>query len=138
VIRYAFLRRADRALALRLSEMYRAAGWWRRGDTPLLAGRIVRGSRRFLVVRDGRRIVGMGRALSDGASDAYIQDVFVEKTHRGRGIGAEIVRRLVLRLKADRLGWIGLIAAEGTYPFYEGLGFRRMKGCDPMLLKGSV
>jgi len=136
-LRYAFIRRPDRALVLRLEEMYRAAGWWRPKDTPALLRRIVRGSRRFLVVFEGGRAVGMGRALGDGANDAYIQDVFVDEALRGRGIGAQIVRRLVRRLKADGAGWIGLIAAEGTRPFYEKLGFRRMKGCDPMLLQGS-
>jgi len=90
------------------------------------------GSHCFLVARSGGRLVGMGRAISDRVSDGYIQDVFVRPSLRGRGVGAELVRRLALRLRIDGLGWIGLIAADGTWPFYAGLGFRKMRRHDPM------
>ena len=74
----------------------------------------------------------MGRAISDRTNDGYIQDVFVRQGLRGRGVGAEIVRRLALRLRIDGLGWIGLIAADGAWPFYAKLGFARMARHDPM------
>ncbi len=45
---------------------------------------------------------------SDGASDAYIQDVVVRRDLRGRGIGAEIVRRLTARCRRRGLDWVGL------------------------------
>ena len=67
----------------------------------------------------------MGRAISDRTNDGYIQDVFVSPDLRGRGVGAELVRRLALRLRIDGLGWIGLIAADGSWPFYAKLGFGR-------------
>lgn len=116
--------------------MYRAAGWWGRRDTPALLRRLVLGSQRFLVARDRGRVVGMGRAIGDRAGDAYIQDVFVDEDFRGRGIGAQIVRRLARRLRADGFRWIALIAAPGTRRFYESLGFGRMRRFDPMLSKG--
>ncbi|MEI8190947.1 MAG: GNAT family N-acetyltransferase [candidate division NC10 bacterium] len=133
--RYARVRRLDGRLVGRLVELYRAAGWWYRGDTPAMLRRLVCGSHCFLVVKDRGRVIGMGRAISDRASDAYIQDIFVEEAYRGRGIGAEIVRRLARELAADKVRWIGLIAVPGSRSFYEKLGFSLMRRFEPMLLK---
>ncbi len=116
-------------------ELYRAGGWWReepawRAAVPAM----VAGSFCFLLARAaGGRVVGMGRVISDGASDAYIQDVVVLPQFRGRGIGREIVRRLAERCAAAGITWIGLVAEPGTQAFYEPLGFRALAGHVPML-----
>ncbi len=114
--------------------LYVAGGWWEekpgeREGIPAL----IRGSFRFLLAVDADAgIVGMGRALSDGVSDAYIQDVIVVPEFRGRGIGARIVQRLVAECERAGIGWIGLIAEPGTEPFYEKLGFAALPGYLPM------
>jgi aralkylamine N-acetyltransferase len=122
----------------RMIRLYREAGWWGEGpDDPALVKRLVAGSHCVAVARREGRIVGMGRAISDRASDAWIQDVTVDATLRHRGIGSEIVRRLVARLDADGMGWIGLVAENGSHPMYEPLGFVAMKNARPMLrIKG--
>ena len=74
----------------------------------------------------------MGRALSDLASDAYIQDVVVLKPYRGKGIGKKIIQVLIKRLREKGVDWIGLIAEPGTAPFYEKLGFKPMAGHVPL------
>ena len=78
----------------------------------------------------------MGRAISDRTNDGYIQDVFVRSELRGRGVGAALVRRLTRRLRADGLGWIGLIAADRSWPFYAKRGFAKMARHDPMRFQG--
>lgn len=131
--RVLFLRRPSPAVLGKIEGLYRAAGWWLRGDTRKALARMVAGSHCFLVVEEDGRLVAMGRAISDRANDAYIQDLFVVPSHRGRGLASAVVRRLVRRLRADGLRWIGLVAADGTRPLYEKLGFRRMPDSDPML-----
>ncbi len=118
-----------------LVELYKAGRWWREDPAWRASlAEMVRGSFCFLVAREAAgRIVGMGRVLSDGVSDAYIQDVVVLETHRGRGIGGEIIRRLTRRCVEARIGWVGLIAEPGTQGFYERLGFRVMEGHLAML-----
>lgn len=109
-------------------------GWWGEApDDPDLAARIIAGSHCFMIATGGSEIVGMGRALSDGVSDAYIQDVTVAKTYRGQGIGTCIIEKLVERLHQDGLEWIGLIAEKNSYQFYERLGFKKMPNAVPML-----
>ena len=116
--------------------LYRAAGWWNEGsDDAGLVAAIVRSSHCFLAVTEDDRIVAMGRAISDGVSDAYIQDVTVRPDRRGRGIGGEIVRRLVRRLTDDGIGWIGLIAENDSREFYRRLGFSVMARSVPMVKK---
>ncbi|MCE5246736.1 GNAT family N-acetyltransferase [bacterium] len=114
--------------------LYRAGGWWTESDAARAAiPKMIRGSFCFLGARrpDGR-LVGMARAISDGASDAYIQDVVVLPDWRGRGIGGEMIRRLVARCRAAGIEWIGLVAEPGTIPFYERLGFAALEGFTPL------
>lgn len=118
-------------------DLYRAAGWWKDepGEREAIPA-LIAGSFCFLLARDpSGRIVGMGRALSDGASDAWIQDVTVLPVYRGRGIGREIVSRLARRCVEAGLTWIGLVAEPGTRAFYEPLGFSALDGFQPMLYR---
>ncbi len=110
--------------------LYQSGGWWREDPYAReIIPRMVRGSFCFLTAVDaGGRIVGMGRAVSDGASDAYIQDVVVLTEYRRRGIGQELIRRLVAHCRERGLEWIGLVAEPGTTPFYEKLGFEVLPG----------
>lgn len=133
--RYHFLADPTSTEIGRITALYRQAGWWTEADDdPEQVARIVRGSHCFLVASTSRGIAGMGRAISDGASDAYIQDVTVDAADRGRGIGTEIVKRIVRRLRADGLHWIALIAENDSHPFYAPLGFRTMPNALPLLL----
>jgi spermidine synthase len=134
--KYRFISTASPAEATGIITIYRAQGWWRRATRAGL-NRLIRGSHCFVVAEKDGVIVGMGRAVSDGVSDAYLQDVAVLAAERGRGTGAGIVKALTRRLKRDGIGWIALIAQDGSAPFYAGLGFRRLKRADPMLIKGA-
>jgi aralkylamine N-acetyltransferase len=116
-------------------DLYKTAGWWQESDgaravIPLM----IRGSFCFMVARsiDGR-IVGMARVISDGYSDAYIQDVVVLNNYRRRGIGRELVRRLTQFCISRKIAWIGLIAEPGTQGLYEELDFGPLLDYQPML-----
>ena len=114
--------------------LYRNAGWWTDGDDNQdLAVRIISGSHCFMIATKADEIIGMGRAISDGASDAYIQDVTVKNDYRQQGIGSRIVKALLERLHSDGLSWIGLIAEGNSHPFYERLGFQKMPDSIPLL-----
>ena len=118
-------------------ELYKSAGWWK--DAPESEARaiipaMIRGSFRFMVARlpEGP-IVGMARVISDGYSDAYIQDVVVLPSYRKQGIGRALIRRLTEYCVARKIAWIGLVAEPGTREFYEKLGYGPLAGYQPML-----
>jgi len=73
---------------------------------------------------DGARLVGAGRALSDGVWRAAIYDVAVLPEYQGKGIGSRIIRHLIQHADVDV---ITLYAAPGKEAFYERFGFRKMK-----------
>jgi spermidine synthase len=63
-------------------------------------------------------LIGMARAISDGASDAYIQDVMVASTHRKMGVGKKLVTSLTKQLRANGIDWIGIVGVPGSEKFY--------------------
>jgi ribosomal protein S18 acetylase RimI-like enzyme len=79
----------------------------------------------------------MGRVISDGVSDGYIQDLVVLPRYRKSGIGKRIVATLVDRCLQSGITWIGLIAEPETEKFYQPLGFRTMEGHVPLIYDGE-
>lgn len=75
-------------------------------------------------VYDAGRLVAVGRALADGRDGSYICDVAVHPGYQGRGLGKEVVAKLVDLSKDHKK--IILYAAPGKEPFYRKLGFKRM------------
>jgi ribosomal protein S18 acetylase RimI-like enzyme len=122
-----------------VKKLYQHAGWWQENDETqdgcAWIDTLIRQSFCFVGAFAGAEMIGMGRAVSDGVSDAYIQDVVVLKKFRGRGIGAAIIQKIITFLKSRRIGWIGLIAEPGSQAFYQRLGFAVMEAHAPMLLK---
>jgi ribosomal protein S18 acetylase RimI-like enzyme len=70
------------------------------------------------------RMVGFGRAISDGVYQAAIYDCAVLPEYQGHGLGAKIVTSLL-----DRISHCNVIlyAKPDSEGFYEKHGFRRMK-----------
>ncbi len=134
-ITYRIVKRAD---LNQLVTLYRTAGWWSdKNDNIEFLAELVRNTYLFVAAYDGEDLIGMGRSVSDGVSDAYIQDVTVLPRYRKRGIGGKIIQTLIENLQAKGINWIGLIGEPGTRHFYEELGFSEMKDYLPMLYKGK-
>ena len=107
-----------------LSALYRAAPLGHKDPAHL---RKVFGNslyRCFVRDEDGR-LVGAGRALSDGADCSYLCDIAVLPSHQGTGLGLAIVQRLVALSKGHKK--ITLYAVPGKEAFYRKAGFRRMR-----------
>jgi ribosomal protein S18 acetylase RimI-like enzyme len=82
---------------------------------------------------DGQSLVGIGRIVSDGLLHAIIYDLITDPGYRGKGIGTEILRRLVARCREARVRDIQLFCADGAQAFYEKRGFRaRVAGAPGM------
>ena len=115
--------------------LYQNARWWHTDFLIADIPRILQGSYAFVVaVNAGSgKAIGMGRILSDGVSDAYIQDLIVHSEYRRKGIGRKILLRLLSICTTAKIDWIGLIAEHGTEEFYEELDFSRMQEHTPML-----
>ena len=117
-------------------ELYRAGGWWKEGMDPTRINDLIKGSFLFAVAIDisTGNAVGMGRVISDGVADAYIQDLAVLAEWRNSGVGKMIIETLLKECRSRKIAWIGLIAEPGREDFYSAVGFRPMLFHIPMLL----
>jgi spermidine synthase len=120
--------------ARQIIALYRHQGWWEAADDERhdLLNRLIRGSHCFVLAEEGEVVLGMGRAISDGVSDAYIQDLAVLYSRRRQGIGRLILQKLLARLRGDGIAWIGLIAEPGSENLYRHASFQAMIGATPM------
>lgn len=121
-----------------LIRLYKDAGWWSEENDsvdPAFLKKIIAGSFCFAIAIYKDEIIGMGRSISDGVSDAYIQDVAVLSEFRGKGIGVLIMDGIVNFLKSKNISWIGLISEPKAVSFYNKYGFSEMKDFVPFLLK---
>ncbi len=132
-VKYRFIKKATPAQAKEIITLYRAQGWWDKKASAAALNRLIRGSHCFVAAERDGKIIGMGRAISDRAGDAYLQDVTVDPAERGSGAGRGIVTAIERRLKRDGISWIALIAQDNSEPFYLKLGFKTLRRARPML-----
>jgi len=114
--------------------LYKAGGWWKERYNSSGIKPLINGSFAFAVAVEKKsgKAVGMGRLISDGISDAYIQDLVVLPGYRKQGIGKQIVGALLDKCLAEGLLWVGLIAEPGQDKFYTAMGFKQMEKHIPM------
>lgn len=121
--------------------LYRVGGWWdEERDSPKEIPALILGSLSFVVATDTStgKAVGMGRVISDGVSDGYIQDLVVLPEYRGRGVGSAIVRALITACRRQGIRWLALIAEAGSDQLYSDLGFCVEEGDVPMQYYGDL
>ena len=70
------------------------------------------------------RLIGFGRAISDGAYQAAVYDCAVLQEYQRKGIGKAIMNTILKRISHCN---VILYASPGKEGFYETLGFRKMK-----------
>lgn len=87
---------------------------------------VLRGSSHVVLALAGDSVVGFVNALSDGVLTAYIPLLEVLPTHRGRGVGRELVQRLLAEI--GPLYMIDVMCDDEVFAFYEPLGFQRAGG----------
>lgn len=118
--------------------LFESGDWWEPAWDDSILCEIVHRSFAFVVATDSKnRWIGMGRIISDGVSDAYLQDIVVLPEWRGKGIGTALVKKLMLICTHANIGWIGIIAEPETEFFYRRFGFAKMNGYTPMRYEGS-
>jgi len=96
--------------------------FWAQGRSRRQLRRMLAGSQVVVSAWTGKRLVGFGRATSDGAYRAVLWDVVVATDHQRQGLGQRLVRTL---LKANVLRGVErvyLMTTNGS-GFYQQLGF---------------
>jgi ribosomal protein S18 acetylase RimI-like enzyme len=106
-----------------LSELYRLAPLGNKSPDWLRTA--FSNSRYKYFGREEGAIIAAGRAVADGVDCSYICDIAIHPDHQGRGLGKEMMARLVAASRGHRK--IILYAVPGKEGFYRTFGFRRMR-----------
>jgi len=69
--------------------------------------------------RDGDRVVGMARMLSDGVCNAYVVDVWTKSEYRRQGIASMLMRMLADAVPGQHIG----LQTESAQELYRSLGY---------------
>lgn len=85
--------------------------------------RVLTGSGIVLVAEEDGEVVGFIAGLTDGALYAFVTLLEVIPSHRGKGIGTNLVRQFAAESK--NLYACDLICDPELVPFYERAGFTR-------------
>lgn len=75
---------------------------------------------------DGDKLIGYVDSVSNGVTDAYIQDLTVHPEYQGRGIGTELMTRMISKLKENNIFMISVLFELKLEPFYKRFGFVHM------------
>jgi len=100
---------------------------WPQPPSPEAHYQILANSAAMVLARDVTgMVIGFITAISDGISCAYIPHLEVRPGYQGQGIGTELVRQMLARLR--HLYMIELVCDPPLQPFYQRLGMRRVVG----------
>jgi GNAT superfamily N-acetyltransferase len=98
--------------------------YWAKGIPIKVMKKSIENSLCFGVYHQGRQ-VGFARVVTDYATTAYVGDVFIIESHRGRGLGKRLIKAIVdhSELAGLRLWFLGTRDAHDLYKQY---GFKKV------------
>lgn len=101
-----------------------AASYWSRGIPASIVSRSIEGSLCFALLNETRQI-GFARVISDRATIAFLNDVFVLPEFRGRGLGKWLVDCVMSHPELQGLkAWI--LVTRDAHELYRKFGFRAL------------
>ncbi len=71
-------------------------------------------------------LIGYIDSISNGVTDAYIQDLMVHPKYQGKGIGTELMNQIIACIKEKHIYMVSIIFEEELKSFYEEFGFYTM------------
>jgi GNAT superfamily N-acetyltransferase len=105
--------------------LYRSVGWTNYTDRPEMLEAAYRNSLCILGAYDGDKLVGVIRAVGDGVSIVFVQDLLVLPAYQRQGIGTRLLQAILERY--SDVYQIELLTdnTAKTNAFYESLGMTR-------------
>ena len=107
--------------------------YWARGIPRELVDRAIDNSLCFGLY-DGDRLVGFARAITDFTTFAYLSDVFVLESHRGRGLGTWFMETVLSHPDLQNLRrW--MLATADAHGLYQKVGFTALSKPERIMEK---
>jgi GNAT superfamily N-acetyltransferase len=107
--------------------------YWAKGIPRELVDRAIDNSL-CLGLYDGDRLVGFARVITDSATFAYLSDVFVLESHRGRGLGTWFMESVLSHPDLQNLRrW--MLATADAHGLYRKVGFTALSKPERIMEK---
>ena len=124
-------RRDDFTISTDRSKLDRAAihefltgSFWARGIPREIVDRSIEGALCFGLFENGRQI-GFARVITDAATFAYLADVYVLESHRGRGLATWLMESILTHPELQGLRrW--MLVTRDAHGLYRKVGFREL------------
>lgn len=104
-------------------DLYNSVGWTGYTNRPDMLHQALEHSLFVLAAFDGNRLVGLLRAVGDGHSIVFIQDILVLPTYQRQGIGRNLLEQAIAHFPEIYQLHLLTDNTEKTRSFYEAIGF---------------
>ena len=111
--------------------LYKAVGWRNYFENPQMLCRAYENSLCILGAYEEGTLVGIIRAVGDGASILFVQDIIVHPRYQRQGIGTKLMKALLEQYAHVYQIQLMTDDAEKTKAFYRSIGFKTVDefGC---------
>ena len=109
--------------------------FWAEGRSRAQLRRMLAGSAAVVSLWRGRRLVGFGRASSDGVFRAVLWDVVIPEDLQGQGLGRQLVEALLNTPPLQAVERVYLMTTNSA-GFYRQLGFE-LEGSQQLLRRAA-
>ena len=110
-----------------LLDLYGSVGWTAYTAEPDVLRAAIAGSSFVVTARRDGRLVGLARAVSDGATICYLQDVLVRPDEHRTGVGRALVTAVLDRYAGVRQKVLLTDDEPRQRAFYESLGWTELR-----------
>ena len=119
---------------LKLQRLFNKHAFWAKGRTLMELRRMLAGSTAVVSLWRGKRLVGFGRATSDGFSRAVLWDIVVAGDLQGHGLGRRVIEELLHTPPVVGVERVYLMTTKSA-GFYRQLGFQDANPQQLMVLR---
>ena len=104
-------------------KLYLSVGWINYTERPEMLKQAYSNSLYMIGAYDGDDLIGIIRVVGDGHSIIYIQDIIVLPDYQRRGIGKDLLERVLEKYAHVYQKILLTMNEEKTVKFYESVGF---------------
>ena len=111
--------------------LYASVGWTAYTDSSEVLRAGFEHSMLTLAAYEGGQLIGIVRAVGDGETIVFVQDILVFPAHQRKGIGTALLQAVLDRYRHVRQIELATDNTEKTIAFYRSMGFQELSeiGC---------
>lgn len=106
--------------------LYSSVGWTSYTSDLTRLERAIAASLRVVTAWDGEKLVGLARAVGDGLTIVYLQDILVMPDYQHSGIGRQLVERVFVPYGGVRQKVLITDDEPRQFAFYRAMGFTEL------------